>query len=172
MTTNDRYAPFRSKLSAEQRQQIENSEKPVQEYGRIAVEEAKKQLALLKDADGKPVILPDDPGICLRFPGIDPKGEYSVIDMRFKKRYSATANDFYAVPQSRRRADARPAHDAAPESKPLHRWRDRTICRRTLHHQGKLKNQSKRTETSAKTKRYVQKKRPLRRKTGEVVRRL
>lgn len=86
MRQNDRYAPFRPPLTAEQRERIERSEKPAEEYRRIAVEEAKKQLALVNDADGKKVILPDDPDICLRLPGVDPRGEYSIIDFRFKAR--------------------------------------------------------------------------------------
>ncbi len=86
MRENDRYAPFRPELTAQQRERIEQSEKPTKEYGRIAIEEAKKQFALLKNAEGKTVILPDEPEICLRIPGIDPKGVYSIIDMRFKQR--------------------------------------------------------------------------------------
>ena len=86
MRQNDPYAPFRPALTAEQREQIEQSEKPVKEYRRIAIEEAKKQFALLKNAEGKTVILPDDPEICLRIPGVDPRGVYSIIDMRLKSR--------------------------------------------------------------------------------------
>ena len=86
MDQNDRYAPFRPVLTAQQRERIEASEKPAKEYGRIAVEEAKKQLALLKNAEGKTVVLPDEPDICLRFPGVDPRGVYSAVDMRFKSR--------------------------------------------------------------------------------------
>ena len=86
MNQNDRYAPFRPELTAEQRERIEKSDKPGKEYGRIAAEEAKKQFALLKNPEGKTVVLPDDPDICLRFPGIDPRGVYSTIDMRFKSR--------------------------------------------------------------------------------------
>ena len=40
----------------------------------------------MKNADGKTVVLPDDPDICLRFPGVDPRGVYSAVDMRFKSR--------------------------------------------------------------------------------------
>ena len=86
MKQNDRYAPYRPVLTAQQRAQIEASEKPVKEYRHFAVEEAKKQLALLKNAEGKMIALPDEPEICLRFPGIDPRGVYSSIDMRFKSR--------------------------------------------------------------------------------------
>ena len=86
MDQNDRYAPFRPVLTAQQRERIEASEKPAKEYGSIAVEEAKKQLALLKNAEGKTVVLPDEPDICLRFPGVDPRGVYSAVDMRFKSR--------------------------------------------------------------------------------------
>ena len=86
MEQNDRYAPFRPEMTAQQRERIEKSEKPAKEYGRIAVEEAKKQFALLKNAEGKTVVLPDEPDICLRFPGVDPRGVYSSVDMRFKSR--------------------------------------------------------------------------------------
>ena len=86
MKQNDRYAPYRPVLTAQQRAQIEASEKPAKEYRHFAVEEAKKQLALLKNAEGKMIALPDEPEICLRFPGVDPRGVYSSIDMRFKSR--------------------------------------------------------------------------------------
>ena len=86
MNPDDRYAPFRPELTAQQKERIEKSEKPLKEYGRIAVEEAKKQFALLKNAGGKTVVLPDDPDICLRFPGVDPRGVYCAVDMRFKRR--------------------------------------------------------------------------------------
>ena len=86
MKQNDRYAPYRPELTAQQRAQIEASEKPAKEYRHFAVEEAKKQLALLKNAEGKMIALPDEPEICLRFPGVDPRGVYSSIDMRFKSR--------------------------------------------------------------------------------------
>ena len=86
MRLNDMYAPFRPALTAEQKERIERSERPAEEYRRIAIEEAKKQLSLLTDADGKKIILPDDPEICLRFPGVDPRGQYSIIDMRFVDR--------------------------------------------------------------------------------------
>ena len=86
MNQNERYAPYRPELTAAQKKQIEASEDPAKEYRHIAVEEAKRQFSLLKTADGKTVILPDEPDICLRFPGVDPWGVYSVIDMRFKSR--------------------------------------------------------------------------------------
>ena len=86
MKQNDRYAPYRPVLTAQQRAKIEASEKPAKEYRHFAVEEAKKQLALLKNAEGKMIVLPDEPEICLRFPGVDPRGVYSSIDMRFKSR--------------------------------------------------------------------------------------
>ncbi|MBQ4384044.1 MAG: hypothetical protein II795_06155 [Firmicutes bacterium] len=86
MRQNDPYASFRPALTAEQKERIEKAEKPAEEYRRIAIEEARKQLAILTDADGKKVILPDDPDICLRFPGVDPKGQYSIIDMYFVDR--------------------------------------------------------------------------------------
>ena len=86
MKQNEQYAPYRPELTAMQEERIRSSEDPAKEYRHIAIEEAKKQFALLKTADGKTVILPDEPDICLRFPGIDPRGVYSVIDMRFKSR--------------------------------------------------------------------------------------
>lgn len=86
MNQNDRYAPLRPELTDQMREQIEKSEKPIREYERLAIKEAKRQFALLKNSDGKNVVLPDEEDICLRFPGVDPRGQYSVIDMRFKSR--------------------------------------------------------------------------------------
>ena len=86
MKQNDYYANFRPELTEAQRRQIEQSEKPAKEYKRIAIEAAKKQLEYLKNAEGKTVVFPDEPDICLRFPGVDPRGQYSAMDMRFKSR--------------------------------------------------------------------------------------
>lgn len=86
MQRNDQYAPFRPELTAEQQSRIERSKNPTEEYGRIAIEEANRQLALMENTAGSKNALPDDPEICLRFPGIDPRGEYSAIDMKLKGR--------------------------------------------------------------------------------------
>ena len=86
MKQNDQYAPFRPELTQLQKARIEKAEKPEKEYRDIAIEEAKKQFAHLKNPEGKTIILPDDPEICLRVPGVDPRGVYSIIDMRFKSR--------------------------------------------------------------------------------------
>lgn len=82
----EQYAPFRPKLTAEQRERVERSKNPAEEYGRIALEEAKRQLAVAENSDEAHNALPDDPDVCLRFPSIDPRGQYSAIDMKLRRR--------------------------------------------------------------------------------------
>lgn len=86
MKRNDPYAPFRPELTVEQQAQIKWSENPTEKYGRIAIEEAKRQLALMENTDRGKNALPDDPEICLRYPGVDPRGLYSAIDVKVKAR--------------------------------------------------------------------------------------
>ena len=86
MQQNQKYAPFRSALTAEQSVRVNRVKNPTVEYGKIAVEEAAKQLALAENTAAGKNALPDDEDICLRFPGVDPRGEYSGLDMALKQR--------------------------------------------------------------------------------------
>ena len=89
MQRNQKYAPFRSELTAEQSARINRAKNPMVEYGRIAIEEATKQLALAENTAAGQNALPDEEDICLRFPGVDPRGEYSGLDMALKQRTQA-----------------------------------------------------------------------------------
>ena len=86
MERNDQYAPFRPELTPEQRARIKGVKNPTEEYGRLAIEEANRQLALLENNAQGQNALPDDPDVCLRFPGVDPRGQYSVLDVKAKSR--------------------------------------------------------------------------------------
>ena len=86
MNRNEQYAPFRTPLTEEQKELIRRAEKPEEVYARIAVEEANRQLALLSNTGAVQNALPDVPDICLHYPGVDPRGVYSVIDMKLKFR--------------------------------------------------------------------------------------
>ena len=86
MQRNQQYAPFRSELTAEQRERVKRAKNPTEEYGKIAIEEASGQLALSENTAEGQNALPDDPDVCLRLPGVDPRGQYSAIDMRLKQR--------------------------------------------------------------------------------------
>lgn len=86
MERNDPYAPFRPALTPELQARIKWSKNPTEEYGRVAIEEANRQLALLENTPQGENALPDDPDACLRYPGVDPRGQYSVLDMKAKGR--------------------------------------------------------------------------------------
>ena len=86
MQRNQKYASFRSELTAEQSARVNRAKNPMVEYGRIAIEEATKQLALAENTAAGQNALPDEEDICLRFPGVDPRGEYSGLDMALKQR--------------------------------------------------------------------------------------
>ena len=86
MQQYQQYAPFRPELTAEQKERVQRAKNPMEEYGRIAIEEANRQLALAENnAEGQNA-LPDEEDICLRFPGVDPRGQYSTLDMSIKQR--------------------------------------------------------------------------------------
>ena len=89
MSGNQKYAPFRPALTPEQRERVRKAKDPMEEYGGIAIEEAGRQLALLENTAAGQNALPDDPEICYRFPNVDPRGQYSPIDMRLKQRTQA-----------------------------------------------------------------------------------
>ena len=89
MSGNQKYAPFRPALTPEQRERVRKAKDPMEEYGGIAIEEAGRQLALLENTAAGQNALPDDPEICHRFPNVDPRGQYSPIDMRLKQRTQA-----------------------------------------------------------------------------------
>lgn len=86
MERNDQYAPFRPELTAELQARIRGAKNPTEEYGRVAIEEANRQLALLENNAQGQNALPDDPDIGLRFPGVDPRGQYSILDVKVKGR--------------------------------------------------------------------------------------
>ena len=82
MHRNQQYAAFRPELTAEQRERLIGAENRTEAYGRIAIEEANRQLA----ASSGEFALPDEPDVCLRYPGVDPKGMYSSIDLKIAWR--------------------------------------------------------------------------------------
>ena len=86
MRRNQQYAAYRPPLTEEQKSRVSRAENPVKEYGRIAVEEAKKQLSVAVNADGAYNALPEGEDVCLRIPGIDPRGQYSILSMKVSRR--------------------------------------------------------------------------------------
>ena len=86
MQRNQQYASFRPPLTEEQKSRVSRAENPAKEYGRIAVEEAKKQLSVAVNADGAYNALPEGEDVCLRIPGIDPRGQYSILSMKVSRR--------------------------------------------------------------------------------------
>ena len=86
MQRNQQYAPYRPELTAEQRERIDRAKNPTEEYGKIAIEEARKQLAVAENTAAGENALPEGEDIGLRFPGVDPRGQYSSIDMKIKER--------------------------------------------------------------------------------------
>ncbi|MBQ9687413.1 MAG: hypothetical protein IJV41_12845 [Oscillospiraceae bacterium] len=89
MQRNEQYAPYRPPLTEEQKERIQKAEKPAEEYGRIAIEEAKKQLSAAVNNGAGQNAMPENAEACLRFPAIDPKGQYSIIDMKVSRRTQA-----------------------------------------------------------------------------------
>ena len=86
MQRNQQYAPYRPELTEKQKERISRAKNPMEEYGKIAIEEANKQLALAENNAAGQNALPDEEDICLRFPGVDPRGQYSAVDMALKQR--------------------------------------------------------------------------------------
>lgn len=89
MQRNEPYAPYRPPLTEEQKKQISRAENPVKAYGSIAIEEAKRQLSAAVNGAAGQNALPENAEACLRFPAIDPKGQYSIIDMKVSRRTQA-----------------------------------------------------------------------------------
>ncbi len=92
MGKNQQYAPYRPELTTEQKERLERAANSLEEYVHIAVEEAKRQLSVARNSGGRKDALPDDPEVCLRLPAVDPRGQYSIIDMRFKQRTQAISS--------------------------------------------------------------------------------
>ena len=86
MLYNERYAPFRPPLTEEQQERIRRAENPAEAYGRIALDEAKRQLSVATNSSAGKNALPDGEDIYLRFPAIDPMGQYSVIELKTSRR--------------------------------------------------------------------------------------
>ena len=86
MQQNRQYAPYRPPLTEEQKKQIHDAENPMKAYGSIALAEAKKQLSVAVNSSAGQNAMPENAEACLRFPAIDPKGQYSIIDMKVKRR--------------------------------------------------------------------------------------
>ena len=86
MQRNQQYAPFRPELTEEQKERVKRAKNPMEEYGKLAIEEANRQLALAENNAAGQNALPDEEDICLRFPGVDPRGQYSALDMALKQR--------------------------------------------------------------------------------------
>ena len=86
MRNHEQYAPYRPPLTAEQQELIARAENPAEAYRRIALDEAKRQLAVATNsAEGKNA-LPDDAEACFRFPAVDPMGQYSVMELKVRRR--------------------------------------------------------------------------------------
>ena len=86
MHSHEQYAPYRPPLTAEQKAQLQHAENPVKAYGSVALAEAKKQLSVATNGVGGQNALPENAEEGLRFPAIDPRGKYSVIDMKLSRR--------------------------------------------------------------------------------------
>ena len=86
MQRNEAYAPYRPPLTEEQKKRIDRADDPVKAYGSIAIEAAKQQLSAAVNSAAGQNAMPENAEACLRFPAIDPKGQYSIIDMKVKRR--------------------------------------------------------------------------------------
>ena len=86
MRNHEQYAPYRPPLTAEQQELVNRAENPAEAYGRIALDEAKRQLSVATNSGEGKNALPDDAEACFRFPAVDPMGQYSVMELKVSRR--------------------------------------------------------------------------------------
>lgn len=89
MQRNEAYVPYRPPLTEEQKKRIDRADDPMKAYGSIAIEAAKQQLSAAVNSAAGQNAMPENAEACLRFPAIDPKGQYSIIDMKISRRTQA-----------------------------------------------------------------------------------
>ena len=79
---HDEYAKYRPSLTQEQETLLEgagSAQKKRKLYEELALHEAREQLRSAEN-------LPEDESVCIRFPGVDPRGKFSIIDMKLAQR--------------------------------------------------------------------------------------
>ena len=79
---HDEYAKYRPALTREQETLLESALSVGEKrklYEEFALHEAREQLRSAED-------LPEDESVCIRFPGVDPRGKFSIIDMKLAQR--------------------------------------------------------------------------------------
>ena len=86
MQQNQQYAPYRPPLTEAQKKQIHDAENPLKAYGDIAIAEAKRQLSVAVNSSAGKNAMPENAEAGLRFPAVDPRGRYSIIDMKTARR--------------------------------------------------------------------------------------
>lgn len=79
---HDEYAAYRPALTREQETLLEaagSAEEKRKLYADFALVEARGQLRHIGE-------LPEDESVCMRFPGVDPRGKFCIIDMKLAQR--------------------------------------------------------------------------------------